>query len=272
VYLWERASGGLIRRVELPDRFDPRQLVVTRDGVVLVLGATRDRGTEEGCVEWVVWDARARKPLLTTSAFREDWPVALCGQGRTLAEGCEDSSILLYDVPRPAATEASPLRDGEFPRLWRDLSSRDARRAFRAGRRLAGAPDDAIALLRGRLKPAPAAVEAIADLDGDFSQRQAAEKKFREALRRGDRATELALCELVASPPSLEPWLRARRLLMQAKPIPFTADELRAIRAMGVLEQIASDEAKELLKRLSEGGPSLLTTEARAALARLPKG
>src|SRR5262249_11514671 len=132
--------------------------------------------------------------------------------------------------------------------------------------------DEAVALLRRRLGPAPSvAVKELADLDGDFETRGAAVRKLREALRRGDRTMEMALRDFVASPPSLESHLRARRLLAEAKPTPFTEEELRAIRAVGVLEQIANDEAKALLERLAKGGPALLTTEARAALARLPK-
>jgi hypothetical protein len=79
----------------------------------------------------------------------------------------------------------------------------------------------------------------------------------------------VALRDLLDRPPSSEARHRAHRLLADAKPIPFTAEELRAIRAVGVLEQIADEDAKAILKRLSGGGPSLLTAEARAALARL---
>ena len=51
--------------------------------------------------------------------------------------------------------------------------------------------------------------------------------------------------------------------------MPYTAGELRIIRAVSVLGQIGGDEAKALLKRLAKGGPSLLTAEARATLQRL---
>jgi hypothetical protein len=190
-----------------------------------------------------------------------------------LAVGQGDSSVLLFDVPPAASAEPSRLDEGERKRLWDDLASRDAGRAWRARRRLTGTAGDAVTLLGERLKPTPQkTLSAVADLDADeFGARQAAEKALAAALRRGDRAAEAALRELVASPPSLEPCLRARRLLGRAKQIPFTREELRLIRAVGVLEQVATDEAKALLTRFSKGGPSLLTAEARAALARLER-
>src|SRR5262249_58576409 len=94
---------------------------------------------------------------------------------------------------------------------------------------------------------------------GGLGARQAAAEKLAAALRRGDRGAEMALRDLLDRPPSAEARRRAARLLAEAKPVPFTEEELRAIRAVGVLEQIASDEAKALLEPLAKGGPSLLT-------------
>jgi WD40 repeat protein len=269
-YLWESASGEQIERVTLPRGMRAMQVVVTRAGRVVVAG-TYPKG-EAGARAGIAWDVETREALVTTAAFSEDHPVAICGRGRTLAVPCADSSILVYDVPAPDPPRRAPLDDARRRRLWDDLASADAKRAWRARLRLADDPGG-VSLLDGRLKPAPArTISGLADLDhDDFDARQAASKKLAEALRRGDRGAEVALRDLLDRPPSSEARHRAHRLLADAKTIPFTSEELRAIRAVGVLEQIADEDAKALLKRLSGGGPSLLTAEARAALARLPQ-
>jgi WD40 repeat protein len=271
LYVWERVTGEGIDRIALPNDFSVTQLLVKRDGRVLALGFL-GWFHEIHSTSRAIWDSTTAKPLLVTSAFLADCPSRLSDDGRTLAVGCEDSSILLYEVPQPTTRKSIRLDDAEQQRLWADLSA-DAARAWRARQRLARAPKDALALLSKHLKPAPArSIKELADLDADdFAMREAAARKLAAALRRGDRGIEAALRDLLASPPSLEPFLRAQRLLAQATPIPFTAEELRVIRAVGVLEQIGDGGAKALLKRLCQGGPSLLTAEARATLARLAK-
>src|SRR5262249_58564795 len=163
------------------------------------------------------------------------------------------------------------LDDKAQARLWNELASTDAARAWQARTRLASAPRDAVSLLSKRLKPTAAkTMKELAELDDDdFDVRQIATKRLAEALKSGDRAVEQGLRELLEKPPSLEAQLRARKLLTSAGPKPYAAEELRIIRAVGVLGQIGSDESKALLKRLAKGGPSLLTAEARAALAPL---
>jgi hypothetical protein len=48
---------------------------------------------------------------------------------------------------------------------------------------------------------------------------------------------------------------------------------LRSLRAIEVLEHLATPEARQVLQKLAEGAPNVrLTREAKAALARLEKG
>ena len=61
-----------------------------------------------------------------------------------------------------------------------------------------------------------------------------------------------------------------QRLLEKLQGPTLDPARLRAVRAVEVLEQIASPEAVALLRRLAEGAPHAgLTREAKAALARL---
>jgi hypothetical protein len=49
---------------------------------------------------------------------------------------------------------------------------------------------------------------------------------------------------------------------------PTSAEELRGLRAVELLERLAQPEADKLLQALSQGGGARLTREARAALER----
>jgi hypothetical protein len=255
-YLWERASGALIDRAKWGTAFVPTQIVITRANRVLVVGGSG------------VWDMGVRKRLQGTIAGD---PVVLCPEGRTLAAVQADDSILIQDVPATVGRKRPMPNDADLVRLWRDLASKDAARAWRAQKRLGGAPREAVSLIRGQLKPAAAKVPSeLADLDSDeYSVRESATKKLAEGLRRGDRVVTIALQELRKGKPSLEAYLRAKRLLASAGPLEYTQEELREIRAVAVLEQIGGPDAISLLRKLTGGGPAVLTAEARAALARL---
>jgi len=179
LHQWERASGGLVERTALPAGVRPA--TARRHSLRVRCVGVSQNPNGDNVPALTVWDARTRKTLLaaTSVSVHGDRPAALCGRGRTLAVG-DDSSVLLFDVPRPPESKPTALAEGERERLWDDLASRDAGRAWRALRRLTRAPKDAVALLRERLKPAPAgAVKEVEELDGDFGTRQAAAKKAR---------------------------------------------------------------------------------------------
>jgi WD40 repeat protein len=266
-YVWERASGKLLDRGSLPDKFTCEQIVITPEGRVLVVGwPWQDQ------YAFLVWDLATRKVLQKSICTSSRDAVALCGNGRTLAVGCDDASILLYDVPQPPARKEARVRVTEGERLWKELAAGDARRAWRAQQRLVDSPAVAIGLLSNHLgtSASTGVVEELAALDStEYAVREAATQKLAEAVKRNDHTVEFALRDLLRRKPSLEGYLRAERLLEQAGPLVYSAEELRAIRAVAVLEQIGTAEASALLKTLASGGPAVLTHEARAALARL---
>jgi hypothetical protein len=136
---------------------------------------------------------------------------------------------------------------------------------------LAAAPDQAVSLLRERLKPAQAADPQrlrplLADLDSEqFAVR---EKARRELAGLGDLA-EPALRQALADKPTLETRRQIQALLDNLR-APVTRPKLlQSLRAVAVLEDIATGEARRLLEELSKGAPaSRLTREARASLER----
>src|SRR5262249_24487092 len=110
--------------------------------------------------------------------------LAFSPDGRRLATGHPDSTILVWDVPLPP--RPLPLAAGELEALRRDLEGADAARAWRAVWRLADVPGEALTHLRARLKPhQPAPAETtrplLEDLDSDsFTRREAATKRLKE--------------------------------------------------------------------------------------------
>jgi WD40 repeat protein len=195
--------------------------------------------------------------------------VAFAPDGARLASGGEDHTVLLWGL-----TDGGPARltaeqaDG----LWAALGG-EAAAAYRAVRALAAAPDQALPLLRDRLKPA-APVEAaqvnallkLLDSDSYEARRRASaglEKLGRPAARLLRKAVQAGDC-------SAEVRRRVGELLNKLDRSPPPAAELRALRAVEVLERIGSPEARRLLEALGQGAEGARQTEeARAAARRL---
>jgi HEAT repeat protein len=110
----------------------------------------------------------------------------------------------------------------------------------------------------------------IADLD---SSRYAVRQQAAEALARLDESAVPALRAALAGRPSAEVRRRIGQLLAKAQG-PFPRPEtLGALRAVTVLEQVGTPEARELLRVLARGmSEARLTQEAQAALRRLARG
>ena len=194
--------------------------------------------------------------------------------GRRLASGLQDSTLLIWDVgPRPTMPKAKLGAEGTA-KAWSDLAGSDGPRAFRARWSLVAEPDAAVALFTKHLKPIQPAdskrlQRLIANLDDKrFPVRQEAQKELEEI---GELATP-ALKQALAQKPSLELRQRIDRLLSKLGGPITRPERMRAVRAVAVLEDVATSEARKLLETLSQGAPEArLTQEARAALTRLGK-
>jgi hypothetical protein len=201
--------------------------------------------------------------------------LAFAPDGRHFVSGGRDGTLLLWDVAGFRQAErprAPPLEPAEERQCWDDLAGADAGRAARALARLRAAPPQAVALVRRQVRPAaglaPEKLEGwIKDLDsGNFTRRQQATA---ELAKLGYQA-EPALKKALADRPALEVRKRIEGLLDRL-PMeePTSAEELRDLRAVELLERLAQPEADRLLQTLSEGaGGARLTREARAALER----
>ena len=201
-------------------------------------------------------------------------------------------TVLVWDVSDilPAMAWPPALSQAEMEELWKDLRNEDAARAYRSMQRLAAAPRQALVFLGAHLQPVPPlrTADLVAALNSDqFKVRTGAFHKL-ELL--GDAAVQAALHRR----PSLEVRQRLELFLnsLQA-PTPQTArageetkaaapkgllpsgrvpppEQLRVLRALEILEQIGSPDARQVLATLAGGTPrARITEEAKACLKRL---
>jgi WD40 repeat protein len=261
VQVWDVESGREIRALEgHAERVSRVQF--SPDGRIVVTGSL-DRTIR-------LWE-------LATGAERERitghrgtiYSVTFSPHGRLLAASSPDAPVYLWDVY--ARSEAHPPpTPADVDRLWTDLAAADAQTAFRAIRRLVNAPDAAVALLRERLLPVPAAdagrvKELIAKLDASkFADRHAAAK---ELIAVADPAAE-QLRTALAETKSAEVRQSLQAILDRLEA--GTPEILRALRAVEILEQIGIPAACEHLKALAGGAAgATLTHAATDALGRL---
>jgi RNA polymerase sigma factor (sigma-70 family) len=260
--LWETSSGAEL--LVLPSEINAR-VAFSRDGGVLAFS---------GPVQDVrLWDLRRGKEVRRLTGFAADvTSLAFSPDGSRLVSGLSDSTLLVWDVAEiQALRKTVGLSEKEAMRAWNDLAG-DAKTAFAARGALADSPERTVALFKRVLMPArPAKVERLrqllADLDSAvFATRDAAQKELAAI---GELAAP-ALNKALRGEPTPEARRRIQALLDKLQGPVTQPEELRALRAVAVLEEIATRDAQQLLQKLAEGAPDArLTREAKAALQRL---
>jgi WD40 repeat protein len=227
-----------------------------------------------------VWDLahgqeQLRRPLPQKGVDSRGgvFALALSPDSRSAFTALADGTCLVWDLisARPAIRGKAPTQE-ELTSLWNDLAGKDAAKAYQALWRLADAPDETIRLLRQQVKPTvvedPQRIRRlIADLDNDaFGVREAAQM----ALAKLGAVAETILHEALDQDPSAEARRRIEGLLANARAGAPEPETLRHLRAVQVLEQVATPEARQVLQALAGGAAhARLTREAKAALERL---
>jgi hypothetical protein len=200
--------------------------------------------------------------------------LAFSPDGNRLVSGLTDSTLLVWDVGGiQRAGKPSGLETHDPIQAWADLGA-DVPRAFAARAALVESPGNAVTLLKERLKPAQRADSQrvrrlIANLDSDrVAARDEAKKELEEI---GDAALD-ALQQALGNNPSPEERWRIETLILVLRGPVTRPEAMRVLRAVAVLEDIATPEARQVLGTLAEGAPeSRLTREAKASLERLAR-
>jgi WD40 repeat protein len=168
-----------------------------------------------------------------------------------------------------------PLKEKELPAAWDRLLSRSAAECREACLRLAASGEAAAKFLDGKLEAdIGLTAERFAALlsrlrDDDFRRRNAAEKELREL---DDAAVPRLEKVLAAGPTDADLTERVGRLIQATTKLtapPHSAETLRKLRGIVVLEAIRTASSRKTLERLANGAEeSAVTREARAALKR----
>jgi hypothetical protein len=203
--------------------------------------------------------------------------LAFAADGRTLVSGSQDTTILVWSLggssleAQPGDVNAS-ARQSHLQQLWTKMGEEDGAGAYRAIWDMSNASGSAVPFLKKHLRPAPAADEnrilhLIGQLDDPrFLVRQQAAQELEKL---GELAGP-ALRRTLEGKPTAEVRRRAELLLDLADAHHLSTEGLRTLRAVEVLERIATSDARKLLQSLGSGAPgATVTQEAQAALKRI---
>jgi RNA polymerase sigma factor (sigma-70 family) len=239
--------------------------IFSPDGKVLAVGQGRSV---------VLWDLVGKREIRRFEGHRREvQALAYSANGRLLASGSDDSTVLIWDVTGRLAREkpALSLVRAELDQLCRDLADADEGRAASAQRTLAAAAVETLPYLRTRLQEwtdaEPSRIARwLADLDDNqFKVRQQATAE----LKRLGPAVLPELKKALAQTPSAEARRRLEELLTLVERGADVSPVPPPERVLAVLERIDTPEARQLVDKLARGdSESAWTKAARSVLKR----
>ncbi len=213
-----------------------------------------------------VWEFATGQLIRTFTGHHGETTATFSPDARAIVGASNDAPVFVWDVYGLAAP---PPFDAD--RVWKDLAAPSAATGFRAVRELCAAPREAIAVLKGKLKPEVVDPKTIEGWVKDLSAEEfAVRERATAGLAQQGEAIAPLLRKALAATTDAEGRHRLTALLQRAER-PSPAD-LRVRRAVDALEHLGTPEANEHLKALARGTAGCLqTVQAEEALSRLSK-
>jgi WD40 repeat protein len=267
VRVWDVRAGARLSHLTVPNHQGGMHILFSHDSRTLL---TTDL---QGVIHlWEVATGQERGRLRGHLPY-EIGALALSADGRMLVSGGYDSQGFVWDLTgrMPDGQWHSTHPTVEQRRAaWEKLASADAGATYRAMWELTADPDGTTALLREQVRPiARPEPEQVARLITALDAAEFAEReRAAEELEKLGQPIAASLRQSLSQKPSLEVRRRIEALLERVEGLP-QGRELQALRAVEVLEDINTSEARTLLRKWGEGAAGArLTEEARQALQR----
>ncbi|MBI2808013.1 MAG: DUF1513 domain-containing protein [Planctomycetes bacterium] len=268
--LWHLPTGRLMREMRLADLEDlPRSLAkpalafaphgqwiafAHREGEIMLLETVTGKP---------IHTFKGHRGFISSLAFSPD--------SRRLLSGGRDTTALLWSTVPTKSPLPKSWNDADA--LWFELGG-SPDQAYRVVWPLLANPRRAVEVFAKRLQPDGGATEKeirtlVTNLSSaKFARRDQAIRRLKEIGPRSFPALEQAL----KKSPDLET-ARRIQLLLRTVETALTPETLRDLRALQVLELIATPEATALLKRIAAGDRDAAKTRlARTALDRMRGG
>jgi len=266
IRLWETADGKECRAIQYRGAWMKwvTSVAFSADGRSLAAASS------DGSIR--LWETITCKEIRVLQSADHVWAyaIAFSPDGKSLAAASGNTALVL-SAGRPSAAARKPLTAEQLPALWDALASEDAPKAHQALWALVDDPQRAVPFLQENLKPAavPDVAALLADLD---SSQFVVRRKASEELEKLGASVAAAVQAKLADNPSLELRQRLEALLRRLESPTLSAEQLRAVRAVQVLECIGTANARQLLDKLAHGAPSFrLSEEAKRALQRFDR-
>ncbi len=268
IQIWDVATGTEVRTFR-GDQERVICLAISADGRTLATGKwdLSVEGSKDFTLRlWDVATGTERRQILGHASRVNS--VNFSPDGRWLASTSRDAPIFIWDVYalEKSRLPAKGLSKEDKDKLWQDLASEDAAKAFQAVCELIARPDEAVAIFQDGWKRVPRATAQqmqkwIEDLESNQSSvRQKAQAELDLHLA----GHELLLGKALAKADTPDLRQRLEQILNRLHP-----EQLRRTRMLEVLERIGSGPARQFLQTLAGQTEDVETSrEATAGIER----